>query len=284
MALNFNINHLRYFYDSAKLGGIGLAAAKNFVTSSTISQAIKKLEQNLNVELLHHKKREFRITDEGRKLLEECEKIFFSINSFEREIKFSKDEPSGILRLASSHSVVSFFLLPVISKMTQKYTSILPSLRLGKTVFLRDLLINRETDLVLTVDDGNFQNFETIEIYKGYFLVIENTNENSNIENYSITKPRLETESLRDFYRKKYARELPVRIVFESWDLIARSVEHGLGRGLVPDFVFMNQNYKNIRPSKFNFKYPYRLIIAHRKNESLSTVAKIFLKFFNKVQ
>lgn len=278
MAIDFNLTHLRYFYDAAHLGSVGLAAKKNFVTSSTISQAIKKLEENLSVELLHHKKREFRPTDEGNRLLFECEKIFLSIKNFENEIQSGKSEPSGELRFGSSHSIVSSFLLDAIARTRKKFPQIVPIFELGKTSVLIDMLIRREVDFIITIDDGTLHAFETKEIYKGNFIVIESSRVGAKSLPYLITQPRPETENLKEHYRSKHTGELPVLFVLDSWELIFQAVSKGIGLGLLPDYVLFNHKSKTVIPSKQGVKYPYRLVAVTRKNETLSQNTKIFLE------
>lgn len=278
MAIDFNLTHLRYFYDAAHLGSVGLAAKKNFVTSSTISQAIKKLEENLSVDLLHHKKREFRPTDEGNRLLSECEKIFLSIKNFENEIQSGKSEPSGELRFASSHSIVSSFLLDTIARMRKKFPQIMPIFELGKTSVLIDLLVRREVDFIITIDDGTLHGFDIKELYKGNFVIIESSRVGAKSLPYLITQTRPETQNLEEHYRKKHAGELPVLFVLDSWELIFQAVSKGIGLGLVPDYILLKHKNKNVVPSKPNFKYPYRLVAVTRKNETLSQNTKIFLE------
>jgi|GEM_PF-1445267 len=279
MAIDFNLTHLRYFYDAARLGSVGLAAKKNFVTSSTISQAIKKLEDNLSVELLHHKKREFRPTDEGNRLLSECEKIFLSIKNFENEIQSGKSEPSGELRFGSSHSIVSTFLLSAIAQMQKKFPLISPVFRLARTSSLIDLLVKREVDFIITVDDGTLHGFETREIHHGNFIVIENSKTVARNEPYLITQTRPEIQNLKEHYRSKHAAELPVLFVLDSWELILQAVASGVGLGLVPDFILLKHKNRSVRPRKNSVKHPYRLVVVTRKNETLSQNTKIFLDF-----
>lgn len=278
MAIDFNLTHLRYFYDAARLGSVGLAAKKNFVTSSTISQAIKKLEDNLSVELLHHKKREFRPTDEGNRLLSECEKIFLSIKNFENEIQSGKAEPSGELRFGSSHSIVSTFLLSTIAQMRKKFPLIAPAFRLARTSSLIELLVRRDIDFIITVDDGTLHSFEVLEIHHGNFIVIENSKSVAKNEQYLITETRPETQNLKEHYRTKHAAELPVLFVLDSWELILQAVGSGLGLGLVPDFILMKHKNRNVRPRKNSVKNRYRLVVVTRKNETLSQNTKIFLE------
>src|SRR4051812_24933256 len=109
---NLNLSHLKYFFDAAQAGSVGSAAAKNFVTSSTVSQGIRRLENSLGVSLLHHKKREFRLTGEGSRLLHDCDAIFRSIENLSTGLQGS--EPSGPLRFASSHSLMSAFVLEAL--------------------------------------------------------------------------------------------------------------------------------------------------------------------------
>ena len=49
---NINLNLYKTFYEVAKYGNISLTAEKTYTSQSSISRAIKKLEEELGVQLL----------------------------------------------------------------------------------------------------------------------------------------------------------------------------------------------------------------------------------------
>ena len=54
-----NINHFSYFIETVRENSITRAAESLFISQSTISKAIKNLEQTYNTELIDRKARKF---------------------------------------------------------------------------------------------------------------------------------------------------------------------------------------------------------------------------------
>ena len=62
----FNLFHIKYFLDAARLGSVAAAAKENHVSSPGVSQAIRRLEEQLGDTLLTHRKNHFELTAMGR--------------------------------------------------------------------------------------------------------------------------------------------------------------------------------------------------------------------------
>ena len=60
-----NINHFSYFIETVRENSITRAAESLFISQSTISKAIKNLEQTYNTELIDRKARKFKLTSAG---------------------------------------------------------------------------------------------------------------------------------------------------------------------------------------------------------------------------
>ena len=61
-----NINHFAYFIEAVRENSITKAAESLFISQSTISKAIKSLEQAYNTELIDRKARKFKLIQQGR--------------------------------------------------------------------------------------------------------------------------------------------------------------------------------------------------------------------------
>lgn len=60
-----NINHFAYFIEAVRENSITKAAESLFISQSTISKAIKSLEQAYNTKLIDRKARKFKLTSAG---------------------------------------------------------------------------------------------------------------------------------------------------------------------------------------------------------------------------
>ncbi|WP_081784733.1 LysR family transcriptional regulator [Nitratireductor aquibiodomus] len=60
------LRHLRYFVSAAEELSLTRAADRLHIPSSTLSRAIRNLEYDVGVDLLHHSKRKIRLTWSGK--------------------------------------------------------------------------------------------------------------------------------------------------------------------------------------------------------------------------
>jgi DNA-binding transcriptional LysR family regulator len=73
---NINLNLYKTFYEVAKYGSISETAKQTFSSQPAISKAIKKLEQELNVQLFYRTLTGVELTDKGKELLFFVEQSF----------------------------------------------------------------------------------------------------------------------------------------------------------------------------------------------------------------
>ena len=67
--LVMELRQLKYFVEVGRLGSFSLASKSLFITQSTISQQIRKLEEELGVELLTRDTRHVTLSDYGEQFL-----------------------------------------------------------------------------------------------------------------------------------------------------------------------------------------------------------------------
>ena len=76
-----NINHFAYFIEAVRENSITKAAESLFISQSTISKAIKSLEQAYNTELIDRKARKFKLTSAGEIFYNSAVKIVSNLKS-----------------------------------------------------------------------------------------------------------------------------------------------------------------------------------------------------------
>lgn len=276
-----NFYHLKYFFDSANCGSVAQASKINFVTQSAISQGIRKLEQDLDCELLVHKKNCFVLTDSGRIVYEKCQSIFQSVENLKNETKLVKREMIGSVVFATSHSIALSILPAFLAEIKFKFPLLTPKFRLGKTPIIKRWLEDREIDFAITVDDGKLTAFQKQMIHSGDFLcVAKSKNKSTSKSNYILTEARPETIALTKAYRLKFGKPLPIAMEVDSWEVTKRLASEGLGVGLLPEFVLSAKDKKalTVIREKWMSVLGYQLCVIQNKNTPASRLTGLFIE------
>ena len=92
--MTMNFNHLRYFWATAKAGGIMRAGEQLHTTPQTLSTQIKLLEDRLGCALFRKSGRQLELTDDGRVALGYAEQIFALGAELEAAIGRSRSGPA----------------------------------------------------------------------------------------------------------------------------------------------------------------------------------------------
>lgn len=111
---------------------LGVVRAKSFaqaavdagVTPQAVSKAIRTLEEDLGVRLLHRTTRKLSLTAEGARLFELADPGMRQLDEALEQVRSSKSEDDGMVRLTAPHSVAVRVLVPLIHAFRQRYPGI----------------------------------------------------------------------------------------------------------------------------------------------------------------
>ncbi len=114
------------FADTAKHGGFAAAARATGVTPSSLAKAVARLESALGVKLFHRTTRQVRLTPDGERLFQRCQRVLTEVEELEAEATGAQRSVSGVLRIDSPVYYGKTFVLPVLAKLQHTH----PALRL----------------------------------------------------------------------------------------------------------------------------------------------------------
>ena len=157
---NINLNLYKIFYDVAKCGSISKASNILYISQPAISKSIKKLEEELNVQLFHRGLNGVELTDKGKRLLYFVEKSFNNLLIAERDMIETENLEKGKLSIGMPSNIGSFFLFDKIIDFHKKYPNIEITIITGSTTKLLKLLDSYSVDFIIdtspiTVNDNN---------------------------------------------------------------------------------------------------------------------------------
>lgn len=272
-----NMYSLKYFYDSCRLKSMTKAAELNHVSRPAISQAIKKLEEDLNISLLNHKRREIEPTSSGLLLIKEAEEIFNKLESTYSILKDnSKGKLYGTLKIGSVRTLAAFKLHDAIHSFRAYHENVEIKIQVRRSEEIVQKIIDREIDIGLFLGEDPLPGYKYITLKKGYFCLVKPKGKKD--IPYAVTQLRPEVQNLKIAYEKKFSKPLPVFAEISSWDAILSWVNKGICGGLLPDFLFEAKETKKNVSVVLDKVWPYEIKAMFSVAKANDPILKAFLE------
>jgi len=146
------LTELRYIVAVARERHFGRAAEACFVSQPTLSVAIKKLEDELDVKIFERGGSEVSVTPLGEELVRQAQAVIEQAAAIKEIAKRGKDPLSGPLKLGIIYTIGPY-LLPDLVKQAIEHTPQMPlMLQENFTVKLLDMLRTGEIDCAIMAE------------------------------------------------------------------------------------------------------------------------------------
>ena len=119
-----NLEAYKVFYYVAKCGSVTKAAGELSISQPAVSQAIKQLENTLDVALFHRAAKGVRLTSEGELLYSYVAKGYEQIEMGVKKVHQMQNMELGEVRIGASDMTLQFYLLPYLEKFHEQYPGI----------------------------------------------------------------------------------------------------------------------------------------------------------------
>lgn len=116
-----NLNDLKAVMAIAKRGTFRSAAIELGMSTTALSHAISKLEENLGVRLFNRTTRSVSLTEAGRLFVEQVGPALQDIHSALDIVRSQRETPSGTLRINAAAFAAREIISPVIIEFLQRY-------------------------------------------------------------------------------------------------------------------------------------------------------------------
>ena len=136
-----NLNDLLTFVTVAREGSFTRAAAVLGITQSASSQAIRGLEERLQIRLLTRTTRSVSPTPAGERLMHAIGHRFDEIETELDALTAMRDKPAGTVRITCGDNVLHTVLLPKLTPLLREYPDI--TLEFDVNYGLRDIVADR---------------------------------------------------------------------------------------------------------------------------------------------
>ena len=244
---------LAVFVMVAEKQNFSRAAEELHMTQPAVSQYIQALERSMGTTLLERTNKYVRLNKAGEIVYHHAKEIIGLYSKMNFLIDDLTNKPSGALSIGASYSFGEYILPHLIAKMQKKYPLINPSITIGNTKEISELVLGHQLDIGIV--EGEYKNnslmiepfaVDTMSIVasphnklahlKGEVPLTELVNETWICrENGSGTREA--AEKMFSTYGIKPKKLLE----FGSTQIIKESVEAGLGISLLSDWTIRKE-------------------------------------------
>jgi LysR family hydrogen peroxide-inducible transcriptional activator len=153
-----NLRALQYFVKLAELRHFSRAAEACFVSQPTLSTQVRKLEDELGVQLVERSPRKIMLTPVGEEVAERARLVLNDVAQIRAVARRAGDPADGNLRLGLFPTLAPYFLPHVIPMVRKQFPNLKLQLAEEKTEHIIDMLQHGELDAALLAlpinDDG----------------------------------------------------------------------------------------------------------------------------------
>ncbi|MCP5266016.1 MAG: LysR family transcriptional regulator [Burkholderiaceae bacterium] len=165
------LTELKYIVAVARERHFGRAAEACFVSQPTLSVAVKKLEEELGVQIFERGGTEVSVTGIGERIVEQAQRVLEQTSGIKAIAEAGKDPLAGPLRVGVIYTIGPYLLPPLVREMISSAPQMPLLLQENFTVRLVELLRQGEIDIAIMADPFPDTGLVTQALYDEPFVV-----------------------------------------------------------------------------------------------------------------
>ena len=288
-----HIETLKVFCDLVEMQSFSLAAERNFVTQSAVSQQVRTLEDKFKRRLLERVRgrREVRLTPAGEVFYRESKNVLASYDQLNEGMSRLVGKISGTVKVATVYSVGLHELPPKVREFMSKFPAAKIDLEYSRTTrVVRDVL-NGTVELGVVAFPEPRRGLTLVPMASDRLVLIcSPEHEFAEREQIKVTELKdrdfvlferdIPTRKATDKILKSYGIDIRKIAEFDNIETIKRSVEVGFGLAIVPyPSVIDEEKNGQLCVVKLAEKDWIRHVgVVYRTDRTLSIAAKKFVQ------
>ncbi|HEX5355921.1 MAG TPA: LysR substrate-binding domain-containing protein [Aquabacterium sp.] len=165
------LTELRYIVAVARERHFGRAAEACFVSQPTLSVAVKKLEDELDVKLFERGSSEISVTPLGEEIVRQAQAVLEQAQAIKEIAKRGKDPLAGALRLGVIYTIGPYLLPDLVRSAIARVPQMPLMLQENFTVKLLEMLRAGELDCAILAEPFMDTNLAMAPLYDEPFMV-----------------------------------------------------------------------------------------------------------------
>ncbi len=248
-----DFNKLKTFYFIFKNESVVAAAKELNITPSAVSQALTKLEGELNVPLFTRLHKSLVPTLAGAQLFETLKPFVETLEVQIKKIQQAKRAPSGMIRMGSPIEFGKSYLPGMFASFRKKYPEVVFTMKLGHPSEIFPMIRNGELDFglvdIFLTRDQMFDDFGIYQIEslldekvvmacsKSYYEEeVQGEHSFKNLSSKDFISYQKASSTLRNWFKhhfNKYSVTLNRVLTVDSHQAVVAGIKNDLGMGLV---------------------------------------------------
>ncbi|NNU36007.1 LysR family transcriptional regulator [Rhizobium sophorae] len=160
------LRQLRYLSVAAQVGSFRRAAEMCDVDQSSVSRALKQLEDDLGVSLFERARSGVRLTPAGRHFLADVSPVIEQLESARRSARTTRAAESGLLRIGILTSLAGGFLRELVQSYAERHPCVIIDVRDGGRLEHLAAVRTGRLDAAIVTGSGAIPGCETRELWR----------------------------------------------------------------------------------------------------------------------
>jgi DNA-binding transcriptional LysR family regulator len=285
-----DINQLEVLIAVAQEKSFSRAAEVLDRTQPAVSQAVRRLEQEVGERLFDRSSKDGTLTTAGEVLLEYAKQMVNLRKTAQTAVRELRDLHHGKVTISANEHTV-FYLLPLIHEYRRRYPSIKVEISRGVASRIPTEVMAREVELGVISFKSQDESVASVPVFTDELALVVSP-EHSMAKRDSVSIKELGVESFIAHnapspYREKvieafekHKTRLNIAVELPSLEAIKKLVEIGTGIALVPRLTAESEiaDGRLVALRVDEMKFQRQLHLIHRKNSVLSHAAQVFLQ------
>lgn len=279
-----NFRKLKIFYETAISLNMTEAGKKLYISQPSVSQAIKELENELEVKLFDRIGKKLYLTNEGEIYLKFVSRILNLNEEVKIMLEDLKNNVTGKIKIGASTTIGTYILPNVIKSFLEKNKDVEISIVIENTEDIEKLLLDNDVDIAFVEGDVNSKDIIKEELWKDKLVFVKAKDIDIEYKEKIPLIMRERGSGTRDIIEtnlKNSNVDYSICMELGSTELILKVVEVGLGIACVPYRCVEKEIKEGILEEVFidgvkEIKRDFRFI--YHEDKFLSNTMKAFLE------
>jgi DNA-binding transcriptional LysR family regulator len=288
-----HVETLKVFVDLVDMQSFSLAAERNFITQSAVSQQIRTLEEKFKRRLLERVRgrREVKLTAAGEVFYRECKNVLAAFDQLNEGMRGLVGKISGTVKVATVYSVGLHELPPKVREFMSKFPHAKIDLEYSRTTRVMRDVLNGTVELGVLAFPEPRRGLTIVPMASDRLVLIcppdHEFAERTQVKvkelkgrDFVLFERDIPTRKATDKILKSYGIEVRKVAEFDNIETIKRSIEVGFGLAIVPRSAVLDEEKDHqlavVQLAEKDWVRPVGVV--YRTDRTLSIAAKKFVQ------